>query len=152
MTRGCPSTVEADDCAPQYYQRKIVYFQSYPRSPTPNATFACTAGGTSRTASLGPCVSCRGTSASGSRVSSRVRTRSTMAASPANGSSSRTKCSTELRPVQVYCAQINRASSVNPEYLDYKFIDRVLGLTVIQHRFLNAYFVLGFYKMVPNKR
>jgi len=41
---------------------------------------------------------------------------------------------------------------VNPEYLDYKFIDRVLGLTVIQHRFLNAYFVLGFYKMVPNKR
>ncbi len=50
-----------------------------------------------------------------------------------------------------YILQINRAS--NPEYLDYfKFIGRVLGLTVFHHRFLNAYFVLGFYKMVLNKR
>src|SRR6266702_1906185 len=50
-----------------------------------------------------------------------------------------------------YMLQINRASS--PEYLDdFKFINRVLGLTVFHHRFLDAYFVLGFYKMVLNKR
>jgi len=35
---------------------------------------------------------------------------------------------------------------VNAEHLDYfKFIDRVLILTVFHHWFLNTYFVSGFY-------
>jgi E3 ubiquitin-protein ligase NEDD4 len=52
-----------------------------------------------------------------------------------------------------YTLQINPASGVNPEHLDYfKFIGRVLGLAVFHHRFLDAYFVPGFYKMVLNKK
>jgi E3 ubiquitin-protein ligase NEDD4 len=52
-----------------------------------------------------------------------------------------------------YTLQINPASGVNPEHLDYfKFIGRVLGLAVFHHRFLDAYFVPGFYKMVLGKR
>jgi E3 ubiquitin-protein ligase NEDD4 len=43
-----------------------------------------------------------------------------------------------------YTLQINPASGVNPEHLDYfKFIGRVLGLAVFHHRFLDAYFVPG---------
>ncbi|KAH9051547.1 hypothetical protein EDB83DRAFT_2622224 [Lactarius deliciosus] len=42
---------------------------------------------------------------------------------------------------------------MNPEHLDYfKFIGRVLGLAVFYHRFLDAYFVLSFYKMTLGKR
>ncbi len=42
---------------------------------------------------------------------------------------------------------------MNPEHLDYfNFIGRVLDLTVFHHRFFNAYFVPGFYKMVLNKK
>ncbi|KAN0132216.1 hypothetical protein V8E53_009982 [Lactarius tabidus] len=52
-----------------------------------------------------------------------------------------------------YTLQINPASGVNPEHLDYfKFIGRVLVLAVFHHRFLDAYFVPGFYKMVLNKK
>ena len=52
-----------------------------------------------------------------------------------------------------YTLQINPASGVNPEHLNYfKFISRVLGLAVFHHRFLNAYFVPGFYKMVLDKK
>ena len=52
-----------------------------------------------------------------------------------------------------YTLQINPASGVNPEHLDYfKFIGRVLGLAVFHHRFLDAYFVPGFYKMVLGKK
>lgn len=52
-----------------------------------------------------------------------------------------------------YTLQINPASGINPEHLDYfKFIGRVLGLAVFHHRFLDAYFVPGFYKMVLNKK
>ena len=52
-----------------------------------------------------------------------------------------------------YTLQINPASGVNPEHLDYfKFIGRVLGLAVFHHRFLDAYFVPGFYKVVLGKR
>jgi len=52
-----------------------------------------------------------------------------------------------------YTLQINLASGVNPEHLNYfKFIGRVLGLAVSHHRFLNTYFVPGFYKMVLNKK
>ncbi|KAH9954579.1 hypothetical protein BC827DRAFT_1379414 [Russula dissimulans] len=52
-----------------------------------------------------------------------------------------------------YTLQINPASGVNPEHLDYfKFIGRVLGLAIFHHRFLDAYFVPGFYKMVLGKK
>ena len=51
-----------------------------------------------------------------------------------------------------YTLQINPASGVNPEHLDcFKFIGRVVGLAVFHHRFLHAYFVPGFYKMVLNR-
>jgi E3 ubiquitin-protein ligase NEDD4 len=52
-----------------------------------------------------------------------------------------------------YTLQINPASGVNPEHLDYfKFIGRVLGLAIFHHRFVDAYFVPGFYKMVLGKK
>ncbi|KAN0132127.1 hypothetical protein V8E53_010046 [Lactarius tabidus] len=52
-----------------------------------------------------------------------------------------------------YVLQINPASCVNLEHLDYfKLIGRVLGLAVFHHQFLDAYSVPGFYKMVLNKR
>ncbi len=52
-----------------------------------------------------------------------------------------------------YTLQINPASGVNPEHLEYfKFIGRVLGLAVFHHRFLDAYFVPSFYKMVLGKK
>ena len=52
-----------------------------------------------------------------------------------------------------YTLQINPASGVNPEHLDYfKFIGRVLGLAIFHHRFVDAYFVPGFYKLVLNKK
>ena len=48
--------------------------------------------------------------------------------------------------------QINPASGVNPEHLVYfKFIGRVVGLTVFHNRFLDANFTPGFYMMVLNK-
>ena len=53
-----------------------------------------------------------------------------------------------------YALQINPTSEsgVNPEHLGYiKFFGCVLGLAAFRHRFLDAYFVPGFYKMVPNK-
>ena len=47
-----------------------------------------------------------------------------------------------------YTLQINPASGMNLEHLDYfKFIVRVLGLTVF-HQLFDVYFVPGFYKMV----
>ena len=52
-----------------------------------------------------------------------------------------------------YTLQINPASYVNPEHLDYfKFIGRVLGLAIFHHRFVDAYFVPGFYKTVLGKK
>ncbi len=52
-----------------------------------------------------------------------------------------------------YTLQINHALGANPEHLDYvKFIGRIFGLAAFHHRFLNAYFVPGFYKMVLNKK
>ena len=52
-----------------------------------------------------------------------------------------------------YTLQINPASGVNPEHLDYfKFIGRILGLAIFHHRFVDAYFVPGFYKMALGKK
>ena len=48
-----------------------------------------------------------------------------------------------------YTLQIYPAYGVDPEHLNYfKFIGRVLGLTVFHHRLLD---VPGFYKVVLNK-
>ncbi|KAI9434123.1 hypothetical protein BJY52DRAFT_1335557 [Lactarius psammicola] len=62
---------------------------------------------------------CWSTSASGAWSSSRARTRSTMSAFPAS--------------------DINRASGVNPEHLNYfKFTGHLLGVVVFHHWILNA--------------
>ncbi|VDB98127.1 unnamed protein product [Peniophora sp. CBMAI 1063] len=52
-----------------------------------------------------------------------------------------------------YTLQINPASGINPEHLDYfKFIGRCLGLAIFHHRFLDAYFVPSIYKMILGKK
>jgi len=52
-----------------------------------------------------------------------------------------------------YTLQINPASGVNPEHLNYfKFIGRCLGLGIFHRRFLDAYFIVAFYKMVLKKK
>ncbi|KAF9077780.1 hypothetical protein BDP27DRAFT_1413468 [Rhodocollybia butyracea] len=51
-----------------------------------------------------------------------------------------------------YTLQINPASGVNPDHLSYfKFIGRCLGLAIFHRRFLDAYFVPSFYKMILKK-
>jgi len=41
---------------------------------------------------------------------------------------------------------------VNPDHLSYfKFIGRIVGLAIFHRRFLDAYFVSGFYKMMLGK-
>ncbi|KAF4576917.1 hypothetical protein EYR36_004901 [Pleurotus pulmonarius] len=48
-----------------------------------------------------------------------------------------------------YTLQINPASGINPDHLDYfRFIGRCLGLAIFHRRFLDAYFVRSFYKMI----
>lgn len=52
-----------------------------------------------------------------------------------------------------YTLQINPHSNINPEHLTYfKFIGRVVGLAVFHQRFLDAFFVRSFYKMILNKK
>jgi E3 ubiquitin-protein ligase NEDD4 len=52
-----------------------------------------------------------------------------------------------------YTLQINPASAVNPEHLNYfKFIGRVLGLGIFHRRFLDAYFIVSFHKMILKKK
>lgn len=52
-----------------------------------------------------------------------------------------------------YTLQINPASGVNPEHLNYfKFIGRCLGLGIFHRRFLDAYFIVSFYKMILKKK
>ncbi|KAI5124501.1 hypothetical protein M0805_003026 [Coniferiporia weirii] len=52
-----------------------------------------------------------------------------------------------------YTLQINPASGVNPEHLTYfKFIGRCMGLAIFHRRFLDAYFIVSFYKMVLKKK
>ena len=47
-----------------------------------------------------------------------------------------------------YTLQINPASGVNPEHLNYsKFIGRCLGLGIFHRRFLDAYFVTAWMKL-----
>ncbi|KAI9451502.1 hypothetical protein BJY52DRAFT_1080776, partial [Lactarius psammicola] len=48
---------------------------------------------------------------------------------------------------------VTPAPGVNAEHIDYfMFINRVLGLAIFHNRFLDAYFVSGFYKTVLNKK
>ncbi|SSD61350.1 probable E3 ubiquitin-protein ligase RSP5 [Saccharomycodes ludwigii] len=52
-----------------------------------------------------------------------------------------------------YTIQINPNSGINPEHLNYfKFIGRVVGLGVFHRRFLDAFFVGAFYKMMLRKK
>ncbi|KAJ3283722.1 hypothetical protein HDU79_008837, partial [Rhizoclosmatium sp. JEL0117] len=52
-----------------------------------------------------------------------------------------------------YTLQINPNSAVNPEHLNYfKFIGRVVGLAVFHQRFLDAFFVVSFYKLILGKK
>lgn len=52
-----------------------------------------------------------------------------------------------------YTLQINPHSGINPEHLNYfKFIGRILGLAIFHRRFLDAYFIVSFYKMILKKK
>lgn len=52
-----------------------------------------------------------------------------------------------------YTLQINWMSGINPEHLTYfKFIGRIMGLAIFHRRFLDAYFVTSFYKMILGKK
>ncbi|OQO02992.1 putative E3 ubiquitin-protein ligase hulA [Cryoendolithus antarcticus] len=52
-----------------------------------------------------------------------------------------------------YTLQINPHSGINPEHLGYfKFIGRVVGLAIFHRRFLDAFFIGAFYKMVLRKK
>jgi len=51
-----------------------------------------------------------------------------------------------------YTLQINPHSGINPEHLNYfKFIGRVVGLAIFHRRFLDAFFITAFYKMILGK-
>ncbi|KAI8608198.1 E3 ubiquitin-protein ligase hula [Chytriomyces sp. MP71] len=52
-----------------------------------------------------------------------------------------------------YTLQINPHSGVNPEHLNYfKFIGRIVGLAIFHQRFLDAFFVTSFYKLILGKK
>ncbi|TPX38288.1 hypothetical protein SmJEL517_g00076 [Synchytrium microbalum] len=52
-----------------------------------------------------------------------------------------------------YTLQINPHSAINPEHLNYfKFIGRVVGLAIFHQRFLDAFFITAFYKMILKKK
>jgi E3 ubiquitin-protein ligase NEDD4 len=52
-----------------------------------------------------------------------------------------------------YTLQINPHSGINPEHLNYfKFIGRVVGLSIFHRRFLDAFFIGAFYKMILRKK
>ncbi|KAJ3391199.1 hypothetical protein HDU92_009154 [Lobulomyces angularis] len=52
-----------------------------------------------------------------------------------------------------YTLKINPHSSINPEHLNYfKFIGRVVGLAIFHQRFLDAFFITAFYKMIIRKQ
>jgi E3 ubiquitin-protein ligase NEDD4 len=52
-----------------------------------------------------------------------------------------------------YTLQINPHSGINPEHLNYfHFIGRVIGLAIFHQRFLDAFFISAFYKMILGKK
>ncbi|GAA97867.1 hypothetical protein E5Q_04547 [Mixia osmundae IAM 14324] len=59
----------------------------------------------------------------------------------------------EYAAIDSYTLQINPHSGINPEHLNYfKFIGRCIGLAIFHRRFLDAYFITSFYKMILNKK
>ncbi|EEB08801.1 HECT-type ubiquitin-protein ligase E3 Pub1 [Schizosaccharomyces japonicus yFS275] len=62
-------------------------------------------------------------------------------------------CLFEYSSVDNYTLQINPHSGINPEHLNYfKFIGRVIGLAIFHRRFVDAFFVVSFYKMILKKK
>ncbi|KAJ1962566.1 hypothetical protein IWQ62_003485 [Dispira parvispora] len=62
-------------------------------------------------------------------------------------------CLFEYSCHDTYTLQINPHSGVNPDHLNYfKFIGRALGLSIFHRRFLDAFFVTSFYKLILRKR
>ncbi|KAJ3375809.1 E3 ubiquitin-protein ligase pub1 [Allomyces arbusculus] len=52
-----------------------------------------------------------------------------------------------------YTLQINPNSSINAEHLNYfRFIGRIVGLAIFHRRFLDAFFVVSFYKTILKKK
>ncbi|ORZ21534.1 hypothetical protein BCR42DRAFT_407718 [Absidia repens] len=52
-----------------------------------------------------------------------------------------------------YTLQISPHSNINPEHLNYfKFIGRIVGLAIFHRRYLDAYFIVSFYKMILVKK
>ncbi|KAK9459418.1 uncharacterized protein V1516DRAFT_687172 [Lipomyces oligophaga] len=52
-----------------------------------------------------------------------------------------------------YTLQINPHSGINPEHLNYfKFIGRVVGMSIFHRRYLDGFFIGAFYKMVLGKK
>lgn len=52
-----------------------------------------------------------------------------------------------------YTLQINPHSGINPEHLNYfRFIGRVVGLAIFHRRFLDAFFIVSFYRMILDKK
>ena len=52
-----------------------------------------------------------------------------------------------------YTVQISPASSVKPEHLHYfKFIGRIVALAIFHRRFLDAYIISSFYKLILQKK
>jgi E3 ubiquitin-protein ligase NEDD4 len=52
-----------------------------------------------------------------------------------------------------YTLQINPHSDINPDHLRYfEFIGRVVGLAIFHRRFVDAFFVTAFYKMLLQKK
>lgn len=62
-------------------------------------------------------------------------------------------CLFEYSAYDNYTLQISPASGVNPEHLDYfRFIGRCLALGIFHRRFLDAYFIVSFYKTILKKK
>lgn len=124
------------------------------RLPTPSSTCACAAGGYSRTNSRRLWIPGHRASASGSWSSSGVARLWQMATSPVSGSSSHTRCSmrattcSALGARKLYALEqqnLGREPGA-PQLL--QFIVRVPSFAVFDHRYLDVYFVPGFYKVI----
>ncbi|KAJ1964370.1 hypothetical protein H4R35_007150, partial [Dimargaris xerosporica] len=62
-------------------------------------------------------------------------------------------CLFEYSAHDTYTLQINPHSGINPEHLNFfRFIGRCLGLAIFHRRFLDAFFVTSFYKLLLSKK
>lgn len=62
-------------------------------------------------------------------------------------------CLFEYSAHDTYSLQINPHSGINPEHLNYfKFVGRVMGIAIFHQRFLDAFFITSFYKMMLRKK